>query len=51
VRFLFGYAFDGCENLTSVILSNSVTGSDGGVFNGCSNLSDVYCFFDPEEGW
>ena len=34
-------AFSGCENLTSIIISNSVTTINYGAFYGCSNLTSV----------
>jgi len=35
------FAFSGCNGLTSVTIPDSIT-SIKGVFNGCSNLTDVY---------
>lgn len=38
-----GYnSFYNCKNLTDVTISNSVTNIEDGVFNGCTNLQNVY---------
>ena len=34
-------AFEGCSNLTSVAISNSVTSIGGGAFSGCSSLISI----------
>ena len=36
------YAFDSCENLTSVTIPDSVTSIDEQAFGNCTSLSDVY---------
>lgn len=41
IKSIGEYAFDSCENLTSIIISNSVTIINYGAFYGCSNLTSV----------
>ena len=36
-----GQAFNGCSNLSSVTIPNSVTNIESGAFKGCSNLSSI----------
>lgn len=40
-RVICPHAFDGCVNLTSVIIPASVTEIEGNAFEGCSNLKEV----------
>ena len=41
VTTIGGYAFAGCNNLTSVTIPDSVTTIGGGAFSGCSSLTSV----------
>lgn len=41
-------AFNGCSSLTSVTIPNSVTSIGDEAFGNCYNVSDVYCYADPE---
>lgn len=38
------YAFDSCTNLTSVTIGCGVTSIGKSAFNGCSSLTNVYCY-------
>lgn len=42
------YAFYGCNKLTSLTIPNSVTDVKDEAFGNCYNVSDVYCYADPE---
>ena len=39
-----GFAFDGCNGLTSITIPDCVTEISPLAFRGCSNLKDVYCY-------
>ena len=41
IKFIGNSAFEGCSNLTSIIIPCNVTSIGSGAFNGCSNLSVV----------
>ena len=38
---IYGYAFAGCESLTSVVMSDSITGIYRSAFKGCKNLTTL----------
>ena len=38
-----GYAFEGCKDLTSITLPNSITSIGGYAFANCGKLEEVYC--------
>ena len=41
VGYINQYAFNGCKNLTSVTIPNTVTGIGENAFDGCSNLISI----------
>ena len=43
VASIGGYAFAGCDGLTSVVIPNSITTINQNAFNGCTGLTSVEC--------
>ena len=39
-----GFAFDGCNGITSITIPDCVTEISPLAFRGCSNLKDIYCY-------
>ena len=42
------YAFYGCSGMTSITIGDSVSYIGNEAFNWCFNVSDVYCYANPE---